>query len=861
MRWSRLFRRARTHDLDDEVAHYLEMSAAEYVRSGLSRDEATRRARVDFGGVEAAKEGVRTAGWQGALDTLLRDVRYAFRGFRSAPGYSLLAVAMLGTGMALSTSVLTAASTMFNEQWTVREPERIFRVINARGGPILSPAAARFLGEHATRASAISVSRCLGGMFDECQLEMDGAPATIDLVSGNYFAALGLPMQQGRGFASDEDRIETPSAVVVLSDAAWRTRFGADRGIVGRRIRIEAASFVVVGVAPPGFTGTTMEPRDAWLPISAMLVLRPGRPEVRQQLTTPAPGRSDAGVAVRLAPNATREEAEAELNALARDYRVANNLEDRGIRLVPTSYFPNPAKLNKAGAMFALLFCAVTLVLVLACANVGNLMLARAFARRREIAVRLALGASRGRVVRQLLIESLLLAVAAASIGLLAALRLPALMMTAFNGPVSWHFEPDGRVIVSALGLTIITCLAFGLAPALHATRTDVAAVLKAGSDRRSSMSGSSLRGWLLAAQIAIGLFLVANAALLVRAVQRGRDQDFGFISRGVAIVSFHLPASYDPGLVRAFTRQLAGSGGLAVSDRIALGDAAPLGPAHGTRVTLPGADGRDEWAVQSIEMSPGYLAVLGMPVVAGHDLTASDGENAVLVNETLARRLWPGESPLGKTIIDGAQKTVVGVVRDAELSRLDRVDPAVFGPMTSGRAPIVLLRAPSPGLLAGLSATALRIDPRITVQVDSVMGNVERQLRGFSSITEMAAALGVIAVVLASVGVFGVFGYVVEQRGQEIGIRTALGATPGSIIALILRDTLRPVAAGIGIGLAAAFAGAAVMRSELYGTSPLDPVALAMTAVVLTVAAVVATYVPARRAIGIDPVSALRQD
>lgn len=848
-------------DLDDEVRQYIDAATQEHMRAGLSREAAGRAARIELGGVESTKERVRSWGWESVAESLIRDLGYAWRVLLASPSYAFVAIATLGIGIGLTTSVVTASHAVLDQQWAVTDPTRVVAIVG-RGGPGLSPAEAQYVAAHSTTVGGLVVIRCLAGANDGCQLDLSGAPARADLVSGNYFSALGVGMQLGRGFSSDDDQSSAPRAVVVLSDATWRSRFGADTTIVGRNVRIDDVPFTVIGVATSRFTGTRMEREDAWLPLSAMLLLRPGRQDVRDQLTDPSSDHSDASIAARLAPGVTLARAQAEIAALNRRYRAENGLDDRDVRVMPTTMFPNPAKLRTAKAEFALMVAAVVLVLMLACANVGNLLLARAAARRREIAVRLALGASRGRVVRQLLAESLLLAGLGGLGGLMIALVLPGSLMTQINGPLSLRFAPDALVIAVALVLVTLSCLAFGLAPALHATRSGVSAVLKSGPEVMGrSSSRPSLRGTLLAVQIAISLLLLVNAGVLIRGIQRGRESDLGFRLHGVTTVSFDLPASYVPARIASLTRQLMAETRSIGGSEIAFANSAPLDRAQFVRFQLPGESTKQARIATAIDISTGFLDLLGIPIVTGRGLVDADGENAVLVNESMARDLWPGESPLGKTVIDTVERRVVGVVKDANLVRIDRVDHLMLRPIGARNIPVLLVRGASPAITQSMTAVASRIDPRVHVRVDSISTNVERQLGDLGIVATLAGVLGVIALGLASVGVFGVFAFVVQQRTREIGIRTALGAPSARVIALILRDSARSIVAGIVTGFAAAVGVSRLLRSELFGATPFDPVVFGATAVALAVAGVLATFIPARRAARIDPITALRHE
>jgi macrolide transport system ATP-binding/permease protein len=851
------------HELDDEVAQYIDLATREHIRAGLSPEKAMRAARLEFGGVENVKEHVRSWGWESFAESLLRDLGYSWRVLRGSPSYALVAIATLGIGIGLTTSVMTASHAVLDQRWPVSDPARMV-TIAGRGGPALSPAEARYVASHSTSLNGVVIVRCLAGTNEECQLEMEDNPVRADFVSGNFFATLGVGMELGRGFLPADDELSAPHAALVLSDATWRSRYGADTSIIGRRIRIDNVPFTVVGVSRPGFTGTRMEREDIWLPLSAMVLLRPGRHDVRDQLTDPSSDRSDALVAARLAPGVSIARAEAEVRRLNRTFRSQNAVDERDLRLIPATLFPNPAKLRSAKIQFALMATAVVLVLMLACANVGNLLLARAAARRREIAVRLAMGASRGRVVRQLLAESLMLAAIGGLIGLFIAIVLPGALMARINGPLSLRFAPDALVIGIALTLVTLSCVAFGLAPALHATRGDVSGVLKSGAEPMGrSSSRSSLRGSLLAIQIAISLLLLVNAAVLVRGIERGRGSDLGFRSRDISVVSFDVPASDLPERTRAFAKQLMSESRSTSGPAIAFVSSAPLDRAQYGRFKLPGESGRQSHVAAAIEISPRTLELLAIPVVAGRDLIESDGDDAILVNESMARDVWPGESALGKTVVDDSvTRRVVGVVKDANVVHIDRIDHLMLRPIGgSSIVPTMLVRDAPPAIIQAVTATAERIDSRVHVRVDSVAANVDRQLGDLGTIATLAGVLGLIALVLASIGVFGVFSYVVQQRTREIGIRTALGASSANVVSLMLADSARSIGAGIVVGFAAAVGVSRLLRSELFGATPFDPLVFGAVALVLTIAGVLATIVPARRAARVDPTLALRQD
>jgi predicted permease len=848
-------------DLDDELAHWAELAVKERMLGGIPRERAEREVRLEMGSIVAAREHVQAGGWEGAVESIARDVRYAIRTLRSAPAYAATAILTLAVAITIATTFLTVSNTVLRQHWAVPDAGRVFTIVVARGGPRISPAEARYLSERARTFSGIIAVRCLSGMNDDCQLSLDDGPAAVDFVSGNYFDVVGLPLAMGRGFVATEDRASDAAPVAVISDAMWRAHLGSDPRVVGSTLHLDGVRFTIIGVAAPGFTGTRTERKDLWVPLASMLLVRPQRAEFRVQLVSPSSDVSSALVAGRLAPGASQGQALAELTVLDRQYRRDNRLEELGVRFIPTTYFPNPSKIGTATAMLSTMFVAVALLLLLACANVGNLLLARATARGREIAVRLALGASRGRVIRQLLVESLLLSIAAGTIGVAASYAFPSMIMTRAFGSVSWRFVPDAVVMTAASALVLLTCIAFGLAPALHATRGDVAATLKTGDAGSRASSGRKLRSALLALQVAASLVLLVSAGILADGIRRGRDANVGYATHDVGVLTIDLPGVDDAARREGFVRQLMHDGRETSGFRVAFASAAPLGPSHGTRVHLPSDPDTRADGVDVFDVSPGFFDVIGLPIVEGRDFGPTDGSDAVLINQLLGRMLWPGESPLGHVLNDGTDRRVVGVVRDANMYRLGSIQGALFRPIDARAIPTIVTRPVNSATTQALGALASRIEPRATIRADSVAGNVDRQLGGLRVVTVLAGILGLVALVLASVGVFGVFAYVVHQRTREIGVRTALGASRTSVMALVLRDSARSVVSGLGIGVVLSIGVSRIISSELYGATALDWRVLGVIAGLLGVAGVAATFVPVRRATRVDPVVALRSD
>jgi predicted permease len=413
----------------------------------------------------------------------------------------------------------------------------------------------------------------------------------------------------------------------------------------------------------------------------------------------------------------------------------------------------------------------------------------------------------------------------------------------------------------AAIALVLLTCVAFGLAPALHATRADVAAALKAGDADSRASSGRRLRGALLALQVAASLLLLASAGILADGIRRGHDANPGYATHDIAVLTVDLPGIDDAARREAFARQLMhderGISGL----RVAFSSAAPLGSSHGTRVRLPGGPETQARGVEVLDVSPGFFDVIGLPIVEGRDLLPTDGDEAAIINQSLGRMLWPGESPIGHVLNDGSDRRVVGVVRDASMYRLGTIQGALFRSVDARSIPTIVTRPANAATTQALGALAVRIEPRALVHTDSIAENVDRQLGGLRVLAVLAGILGLVALVLASVGVFGVFSYVVQQRTREIGVRTALGASRASVMALVLRDSARSVLIGLGMGFVLSIGVSRVISSELYGATALDWRVLGAIAVLLGVAGVAATFVPVRRATRVDPVVALRSD
>jgi macrolide transport system ATP-binding/permease protein len=853
-------------DLAEEMDFHRQMVEQEGRQAGLPAAEARYAALRRMGGAAIAQEDARSV-WLAWSESVVQDLRYGVRALVKDPAFTTLALLTLTLGIGLNTSLFTVFNAVALRPWPVREPARVVTLLrngvghdrSHYGG--FSAAEFRYLRDHSSTLNGAILTRSEKVSLDQ---QPDGPRTTCHFVSGAYFAVLGVEMALGRGFAIDEDRIEAPQAVAVLSHGTWQTRYGGDPQIVGRRIRVDDVPFTVVGVAGEEFTGISAERHDLWIPLAARPLARPNDSSAKLWLTDPHYCCSN--MAGRLAPGIRREQAQAELTTLAHQYQAQLREKPYQVVVSGTTFFGQPDAKRQALPAIALLIGACGSILLLACANVGNLLLARAAARQREIAVRLSLGAGRSRVVRQLLTESVLLAAVASGLGLSLAYLLPGVVLRnlAQEAP-SFKLTPDATVLAYAVGIAALSALAFGLAPALRGTRLGLSEVMKQQSAQASPRF--ALRGALLGVQVAISVVLLVGAGLLVRGLERSRSHDPGFAIRGVTLLSVDLPVNrYDLTRGRAFwadlterLQPLAGSG------PIGLCFFKPLSRGRNmTSFRLPGQNNGTPVTAQFV--NAGYFEALSIPVVAGRNFTPADSGRCVnIINEAAARRYWPGQNAVGQTILLGRDTRceVVGVVRNAEVTGLGPVEPILFSQFSGEGQATVVLRA---GAVAQdwprrLAAVVAQVEPRAAASVLPMSEQLDLWLGPARAAATLASSLGLLALALATVGVYGVIAYSVEQRRREIGVRMALGAAPHQIVRFIVGANARAVLCGLAVGLAASLAVSRLLQTSLNGVSPVDPLAYAAVLALLLLAGVAASAIPVRRAARIDPLVALHYE
>jgi putative ABC transport system permease protein len=857
-------------DLTEEIEFHRAMKQREWERAGLTPADARLMSRRDMGNITRARESAREVWIASWFDSLVQDIRYAFRSLRSQPGFTIAACSALVLGIGLNTSLFTLFNAVALRPWAVADPGRVVSAQyvhsspSGRGTSGFGIAEYRFLREHATTFSGLIAWRQGGARLDHDEIDRQ---TRFAFVSANYFDVLGVRLQQGRGFLAEEDRVGTPQAVAVIGYRFW-VRYFAGEPVIGRTFHVDQVPFTIVGVAPPGFDGT--EPpntQNFWVPLASLQLLSGDPAEAVDLLMNPS--HCCSRLAGRLAPDVTRERARAELEVLSRQYRVQWNDRmwndrSRNVVLSGTALLAQPGVKTELVAVIALAFTAVALVLLLACANVGNLLLARALARQREFVIRLSLGASRRRVVRQLLTEGLMLSCCAGAISLLVAYGLPALVLrAAVKDQIPSDIAPDARVVVFTLAIAALACLLFSLVPALNVTRGAMEALV---ARREVTRSGRRLRSALLAAQLGLSVIPLTGASLLVRGVQHALTENPGFQVDGVFVASLVFPArAYDETRARVFVAALyaalkadLGVGAVALTNTIPLGNARNM-----TGFRLPGEDEKRSRIIQVESVSPEYFAVLNIPVAAGRHLDATDRPSgAITINEAMARRYWPDASPIGETIVFGnRQREIVGVVRDARTTGLEAVEPVYYELTAGGASTRVLLRSQTSDPLPRVQAIVSGLDSRVSVLARPLGSYRDQSLEPARVMAVTAGVIGLLALALASVGVFGVFSYVVHERTREIGIRLAIGARASHVVSLVLRSTAWATLGGLVSGVLGSFVVSRLLTRQLYGISPVDPAAYAFVGVVLTVAAVLATWLPVRRATEVDPVMALRVD
>ncbi len=866
-------------DVDDEIAFHVEMRTQDLIDEGipphLAREEALRR----FGDSDRIRRTCREIGrrrergrrWTEVFSELGQDAAFALRQLLKVPAFTLIAVFTLALGIGATTAIFSLLNAVVLQPLPYPEPERIVYLWSLHRGEERSTSPGNFLE---FKRGVRSFERLAASQATSFNLTGDGAPERIDgsRVSAEHFDVFGVRPFLGRVFTAAEDA-PGRDRVVVISYGLWRQRFGGDRGALGQTLRLNGLPHTVIGVMPDSFTLRSNDSR-LWVPLALS-------PEDATNY-----GNAYLGVRGRLRPGVSPAAVQSEID------RVSKRLKE----LDPGSNTDKEARiefymdglLGGYRRRLLILLGAVACVLLIGCVNVANLLLARGAARSREIAIRAALGAGRRRIVRQLLTESLVLSLAGAAAGAgLAWLGLRGLVAISPPGVPRLDFAGiDGAALACALALGLAASLLSGLVPALRSARPDLQSMLKEGG--RSLGAGSPrdrVRTGLLVTEVALALVLLAGAGLLIRSGLALQKVELGFDPDGMLTAQLSLPEADYPDQERAVAtveRVVGEAARIPGVESVAAVSILPLsGYDTSSRLdieTQPRRQG-EEIHGSTREVTPGYFRTLRIPLLRGRDFTAADRESVpkvAIVNQALARLAWPQGDALGKRLAyTGDDETgpdwieVVGVAGDVRLGHLedDEARPGFYLPMAQSElmggnlsAAVVVRSAGDPSVLAGSLRRAVRgIDPRLPVFAVATM----EEIRASSTATArfnmlLLTALGVIGLVLAAVGIYGVIAWFVSQRTQEIGLRMALGATQGRVLAMVTWQAFRPVLVGLAVGIAGALAATRVLSGLLFGVTATDPLTFAGVLAVLTAAALVASLVPARRAARVDPTRAL---
>ena len=821
------------------------------------------------------------------METLWQDLRYAIRTLGKTRGLTAVAILSLALGIGANTTIFTFINGLLLRPPMVHDPERLLEVWQrntTRGSGIGSDMQLSF-PEYEHYRDHNSTFTEMGAFTGETPAMIwnragEGETLRAALVSANFFSILGVQPALGRGFLREEDRDATAAPVVVLSHAMWEQRLGSDPAIVGKTVTLNGGSYTVVGVAPAAFTGLIVGfSPDVWTPMSMQRAVSPGlNLSERRMHWLLAIGR--------LKPGVTRQQAAADLavlgQQLARDFPETNkNLMPD---VVPVELVPSPFR-GVAGGISAVLMAIVGLVLLIACANVANLLLAKASSRRREVAVRMALGANRRRLVQQLLTESVLIAAISGVIGLLLSLWVAPLLLSLRPASLAFvvNVSPDIRVLAFTLLASIATGIVFGLAPALQQSKSNQVENLKDGSAHGGS-SRSRLRNALVVAQVTACVVLLVGASLCLRSLLNARSIDPGFDIRNTVAGGLNVQTfGYDQSRGRAFyarllerVRAIPGVRSASLADHLPLGQIMRM-----QGVEIDGYEGpRAPSGMRGLPLDmalvgPDYFDAMGISVLSGRSFKNTDDEKAppvVVINQQMSERFWPHQNPVGQFVTlmgsEGSRTRaeIVGVVKTGKYASLGE-DPKSFfyRPLLQEYEPgaqLIVRTAGDTPIIDALRHEVRALDPRMAlVGVETLEQHMQLPLFPARAAGLLLGLFGLLALTLAIVGLYGVMSYSVSQRTREIGVRMALGAQRIDVVRLILGQGLRLTLTGMAIGVVCSVALTWVLRSVLYGISATDPVSFLAVAIVLTMVAAIASYVPARWATRVDPIRALRTE
>jgi predicted permease len=882
MGWlSRLFRRSKQEaQLDSELRFHVERQTAENIAAGMNPEEARRSALAQFGGLEYIKEETRDARGTQFIESLLQDIRFALRMLRKSPGFTAVAILTLALGIGANTAIFSLIDTLFLQPLPVRDSTSlvdVYGTVRGRTYRQLSYPDYLYYRDHAQTVADLAAqypTSPIHLVVSQEPLEINGS-----VVTWNYFRLLKLTPALGRFFLPQEDEVVGRNPVAVISYGLWQERFAGDRHVLGKSIELNETTFSIVGVAPLNFEGAVpgADATDVWIP-TAMFHIGYRYCDAFQR------GCTILTLIGRLKPRQTIREAQAEMTTLAHQLERAypKTDKDRSVMVVPARG-TRPDVQNAQSA--TLLGAMVILVLMIACANLAGLLLARSVARRKEIAVRLSLGASRARLVRQLLVESLLLSSLGGALGLLVAFWMQSLLMgfyanTGENGKTFFPMNLNTSVLLFALCISVLTGVLFGIIPALQASKPNLVTELKEGGNATSARR-SRLRSGLVVVQVSVSLLLLIGSGLLARSLQT--------IYRGAGFDPSHLlwvrlrPSLVGYDQTKAWTyqreviRQIEAMPGVTAASP---GDFSPIRNAtDDVSLWLPGRPpvrGEFGYLAGANEVGPRYFETFGIPVLRGREFSEQDQKgtpNVAIANETLARHFWPSTSAIGRAIVvDGQTYRIVGVVKDAQYRGIAQ-QPSPFlytdywqqdttDSWAEDSRTLIRVAGNPQVFLPQIRKTISAVDPNVPIfAVRSFRDALADEFQPVSMASTFVICFGALALFLSAIGLHGILAFYVGQRTREIGIRMALGAERSNVAGLVLRQAAALAFTGVVVGIVAALVSVRYLASFLYGVKPYDPLVFAGGAAVIVCVALLASYIPVRRAMRVDPMVALRYE
>ena len=886
------------HELDAELRFHIEREAEHHERHGMSHEAALRRARLEFGGIEQMKEASRDTRGTALVESIARDLRYAVRSLRSRPAFTLTVIATLALGIGANAAIFTLVDALLLRPLPVSHPEQLVIVgdpaaVNANnvGSPVT--AYVSFLLYRDVRAAnTVFSDMYANGASGNIDVKIGaGRDATAEqpharFVTGNFFSVLGVSAYAGRTFTAEEDETPGQDPVAVITYDYWQRRFSGSRAAIGSVMRVNDVPVTIIGVTPPGFTGDIVgQPLDFWLPMMMDPLIQPEMNLLNDRAW------SWVVMMGRLKPGVTLERARQQVSAIeanavrAQISGVELSRFDAGLKASPIQVVSGARGFSEQRAEYAqalwVLMAAVGLVILVVCANVASLMLARTVARGREMTVRMTLGAGRGRLMQQMLVEGTVLIIVSSVLGLIAATWGARVLLATVgaSSPIAIDTTPDARVLVFTAAMTLGCLLLFGLLPALRATRVDLATSLR--SQGRNVMGAARVGRVpfgrvLVVAQMALSMLLLVGGGLLVRSMQQLLHSDIGVDRDHLVAVRVRTARSQYVGpRLAQFRRDLAERVGQ-VPGVVAAAFADHglfSGGASGYHVDVSGfVPHADSERVVSLDrVGPNFFHAIGAHLIRGRDIEPRDfltGSPAVVINETMAEQYFGARDPLGHTAtIDSVHYTIVGVVRDFQSSDVRRKPHRemyiMFNDPTmgeTGQAKLVVHVRGDPSRFVRPIRRAIEgVDPTLPNFVTPVNDLVRETVSKDVLLVQVTMFFCVATLVLAALGLYGVTAYSTSQRTSEFGLRAALGARPGDVTRMVLREAVRVAILGVLIGVPAGLVATRLIRAQLFGVGTIDVPSLGIAIVALVATAVVASYLPARRAAKVGPLEALR--